>query len=114
MTDEAMSPLRRRMIEDMTIRKLAPKTQQGCIRTIKDSLCSTASFEGVRPLSCIWRRTVLVLALPRIRDIGGEFTKLFLGFGVGHVRGAACICRPDPANRSSVRTWDSVAHRSKR
>jgi hypothetical protein len=29
MTDEAMSPLRRRMIEDMAIRKLAPKTQQG-------------------------------------------------------------------------------------
>jgi hypothetical protein len=28
MTDEVMSPLRRRMIEDMTIRKLAPKTQQ--------------------------------------------------------------------------------------
>jgi hypothetical protein len=27
MTEEAMSPLRRRMIEDMTIRKLAPKTQ---------------------------------------------------------------------------------------
>jgi len=25
MTDEAMSPLRRRMIEDMTIRKLAPR-----------------------------------------------------------------------------------------
>ena len=36
MTDQAMSPLRRRMIEDMTIRKLAPKTQQGYIRTIKD------------------------------------------------------------------------------
>jgi hypothetical protein len=29
MTDEAISPLRRRMIEDMTIRKLAPKTRQG-------------------------------------------------------------------------------------
>ena len=27
MTDEAMSPLRRRMIEDMTIRKFASKTQ---------------------------------------------------------------------------------------
>ncbi len=26
MTDEAMSPLRRRMIEDMTIRKLASRT----------------------------------------------------------------------------------------
>jgi hypothetical protein len=32
MTNEAMSPLRRRMIEDMTIRKFAPKTQHdyGC------------------------------------------------------------------------------------
>jgi len=27
MTDEAMSPLRRHMIEDMTIRKFASKTQ---------------------------------------------------------------------------------------
>jgi hypothetical protein len=27
MTDEAMSPLRRRMIEDMTIRKLVPRTR---------------------------------------------------------------------------------------
>jgi len=37
MTDEAMSPLRRRMIEDMTIRKLSPKTRQGYIRTAKGS-----------------------------------------------------------------------------
>jgi hypothetical protein len=36
MTDEVISPLRRRMIEDMTIRKLTPKTQQGYIRTIKN------------------------------------------------------------------------------
>jgi integrase len=54
MTDEAMSPLRRRMIEDMTIRKLAPKTQQGYIRTVKDFAAflgrspDTASFEDVR------------------------------------------------------------------
>src|SRR5262245_3506353 len=45
MTDEAMSPLRRRMIEDMTIRKLAPKTQQGYIRTIK----TFAAFLGRSP-----------------------------------------------------------------
>src|SRR5262245_40041750 len=45
MTDEAMSPLRRRMIEDMTIRKLAPKTQEGYIRTIK----SFAAFLGRSP-----------------------------------------------------------------
>jgi site-specific recombinase XerD len=54
MTDEAMSPLRRRMIEDMAIRKLAPKTQQGYIRTIKDFAAflgrspDTASAEDVR------------------------------------------------------------------
>jgi site-specific recombinase XerD len=54
MTDEAMSPLRRRMIEDMTIRKLAPKTQEGYIRTIKNFAAflgrspDRASFEDVR------------------------------------------------------------------
>ena len=54
MTDEAMSPLRRRMIEDMTIRKLAPKTQQGYVRIIRNFAAflgrppNTASFEDVR------------------------------------------------------------------
>jgi integrase/recombinase XerD len=54
MTDEAVSPLRRRMIEDMTIRKLAPKTQQGYIRAVKDFAAflgrspDTASVEDVR------------------------------------------------------------------
>jgi integrase/recombinase XerD len=54
MTDEAMSPLRRRMIEDMTIRRLAPKTQQGYVRTIQNFAVflgrspDTASFEDVR------------------------------------------------------------------
>ena len=54
MTDEAMSPLRRRMIEDMTIRKFAPKTQQDYIRRVKNFAAflgrspDTASFEDVR------------------------------------------------------------------
>src|SRR5205085_12399628 len=54
MTDAAISPLRRRMIEDMTIRNLAAKTQQGYIRTIKNLAVflgrspDTASFEDVR------------------------------------------------------------------
>jgi site-specific recombinase XerD len=54
MTDEAISPLRRRMIEDMTIRKLAPKTQEGYIRTVKNFAAfvgrspETASLEDVR------------------------------------------------------------------
>jgi site-specific recombinase XerD len=54
MTDEAISPLRRRMIEDMTIRKLAPRTQQGYIRTIRNFAVflgrspDTASAEDIR------------------------------------------------------------------
>jgi len=54
MTEQAISPLRRRMIEDMTIRNLSPKTQQGYIRAIKNLAAflgqspDTASFEDVR------------------------------------------------------------------
>src|ERR1700719_4087846 len=36
MTDEAMSPLRRRMIEDMTVRKFVEKTQKDYIRHVKE------------------------------------------------------------------------------
>src|SRR5215471_9979279 len=35
MTEKAISPLRRRLIEDMTIRRLDPKTQQQYIRHVK-------------------------------------------------------------------------------
>jgi site-specific recombinase XerD len=54
MTDQAISPLRRRMIEDMTIRNLSPKTQQGYIRIVKGFAAflgrspDTASAEDVR------------------------------------------------------------------
>src|ERR1700732_3518443 len=54
MTDEALSPLRRRMIEDMTIRRLAPKTQKDYIQIIKNLAVflgrspDTASFEDIR------------------------------------------------------------------
>src|SRR5215468_7289987 len=55
MTDEAMSPLRRRMIEDMTIRKLAPEDAGRLyFRTIKTLAAflgrspATASLEEVR------------------------------------------------------------------
>ena len=36
MTDECISPLRRRMIEDMTVRNFVPKTQSDYIRRIKN------------------------------------------------------------------------------
>jgi integrase/recombinase XerD len=54
MTDEAVSPLRRRMIEDMTIRKFAPKTQHDYVQRVKNFAVflgrspDTASFEDVR------------------------------------------------------------------
>jgi integrase/recombinase XerD len=35
MTEKAISPLRRRLIEDMTIRRLSPKTQYQYIRHVK-------------------------------------------------------------------------------
>jgi integrase/recombinase XerD len=54
MTDQAISPLRRRMIEDMTIRKFAPKTQHDYLQRVKNFAAylgrspDTASSEDVR------------------------------------------------------------------
>ena len=54
MTDQAMSPLRRRMIEDMTIRKFAAKTQHDYLQRVKNFAAylgrspDTASSEDVR------------------------------------------------------------------
>jgi site-specific recombinase XerD len=54
MTDKAISPLRRRMIEDMTIRNFAAKTQHDYIRAVKNFAVflghspDKASFEDIR------------------------------------------------------------------
>ena len=45
MTDTAISPLRRRMIEDMTIRGFAAQTQSGYLRSVRDF----AAFLGGPP-----------------------------------------------------------------
>jgi site-specific recombinase XerD len=45
MTDKAISPLRRRMIEDMAIRKFGQKTQHDYVRSVKDF----AKFLGRSP-----------------------------------------------------------------
>jgi hypothetical protein len=45
MTDVPISPLRRRMIEDMTVRKLAARTQEGYIRAVK----GFSAFLGTSP-----------------------------------------------------------------
>src|ERR1017187_122142 len=54
MTNEAMSPLRRRMIEDMTIRNFGPKTQHDYVRSVRNLTVflgrspDTASNEDMR------------------------------------------------------------------
>ena len=45
MSNAPVSPLRRRMIEDMTIRKMAPRTQEGYIRAVKNF----SAFLGASP-----------------------------------------------------------------
>ena len=54
MTKECISPLRRRMIEDMTVRRLASETQRNYIRAVKTFACylgrspETATAEDLR------------------------------------------------------------------
>ena len=54
MSEKAISPLRRRMIEDMTIRKFAPKTRHDYVQRVKNFAAflgrspDTATFEDVR------------------------------------------------------------------
>jgi integrase/recombinase XerD len=45
MTDAPISPLRRRMIDDMTVRKFATRTQEGYIRAVKNF----SAFLGASP-----------------------------------------------------------------
>src|SRR6476619_5334409 len=49
MTDKAISPLRQRMIEDMTIRRLSPKTQHDYVQRVKPK---SFGFELPTGLSC--------------------------------------------------------------
>lgn len=55
-----LSPLRRRMIEDMTIRNLSPATQRSYVHAVaKFSRYSTARWTGsawrtFAPSRCIW------------------------------------------------------------
>ncbi len=62
MTERVISELRRRMIEDMTIRKLAPKTQHDYVQRVKEFAVFLGRFPDIRTLrtcvafSCIWYR----------------------------------------------------------
>ena len=59
MAEEAINPLRRRMIEDMTIRNFDQRTQQTYLRSVRsccrycDRRPAELTFEDVRRISCI-------------------------------------------------------------
>ena len=62
MTDKPISPLRQRMIEDMTARHFAEKIQNDYIRYVKNFAASSAA-RPIPPLprifvcfNCTWRR----------------------------------------------------------
>ena len=52
MTDECISPLRRRMIEDMTVRNFVPKTQSDYIRRVKNFAVSWPHARSREPGRC--------------------------------------------------------------
>jgi integrase len=69
MTGEAISPLRRRMIEDMTIRHLSPKTQHGYVQRVKkftaflDRSPTLRASRMSAATSCTWPRAALACRL---------------------------------------------------
>ena len=78
MTDECISPLRRRMIEDMTVRNFVAKTQTDYIRRVKNF----AVFLGARPI-----------LRPR-EDVRGYLAHLASsGMGAGTVNGTGSALR---------------------
>src|SRR5712671_6003943 len=93
MTDEAMSPLRRRMIEDMTIRKLAAKTQRDYVQRIKNFAAflgrsRTADGLALRPpfSPCPWRWTLTMVASTMAYSMSGVSEQALYGaFEVKHM-----------------------------
>ena len=63
MTDKAISPLRRRLIEDMAIRRLSPKAQYQYTRHVKRFADFVGGLSTKPPqrmsiaISCGWRRS---------------------------------------------------------
>ena len=115
MTDEAMSPLRRRTIEDMTIRKFTAKTQHDYVQRIKNFAAflgrspDTASFEDVRSY-----QLHLAASGAGVPNLSQSVSTLRFFFRVTPAR--ADICEPHPhrrlANRSCRRGAECVQGKS--
>ena len=83
MTNKVISPLRQRMIDDMTMRRMSAKTQQGYIRAVKrfadffDRSPDKATAEDIRRFHVHLART-----MGRIPTMNATMTALKFFFGV--------------------------------
>jgi hypothetical protein len=114
MTEAPLSPLRRRMIEDITIRKFAPRTQEGYIHAVKSFSAflraspDTASAEDLRRY-----RLHLVASGTGVPTINHTLTALRFPGDAAQARRrarhavragtAAAADRPEPGGVSSTR-----------
>lgn len=83
MTNKVISPLRQRMVDDMTMRRMSPKTQQGYVRAVK----RFADFFGRSPdkataedIRCF--HVHLAKTMARIPTMNATMTALKFFFGV--------------------------------
>jgi integrase/recombinase XerD len=108
MTDQTMSPLRRRMIEDMTIRKFASKTQHDYLQRVKNFAAylgrspDTASSEDVRRYQL--HLTASGVGVPTINQ---TISTLRFFFKVSLGRPTLWNARHSSVNRASCR-WCSA------
>jgi integrase/recombinase XerD len=107
MTEQAISPLRRRMIEDMTIRKFAQKTQHDYVQRVKDFASylkrspDTAKPEDVRGFQL--HLTSSGAGTPKINATVAALRFFFrVTLGRPDLRRTR---RPRPATRSPPLTW---------
>jgi len=111
MTDQAMSPLRRRMIEDMTIRKFAPKTQHDYLQRVKNFTihlgCSpdTARSEDVRRYQL--HLTASGVGVPTVNQTVSTLRLFFKSHSGGPI---SLSGQHSSGNRASCR-WCSVQRR---
>src|SRR5580700_6605625 len=93
MTDEAMSPLRRRMIEDMTVRKFVEKTQKDYIRHVKDLTAFLGRSPGTAPAEDL-RGYQLHLTDTGVRAAGVKSAVSALRFYSSVAVGRAAVTNP--------------------
>src|SRR5258708_36965667 len=107
MTDTAVSPLRQRMIEDMTIRKLAPKTQASYIRAVRNFTAflgrspDQASAEDLRRYHL--QLASSGMAVPTPKPTGTALRGFFAAPHVRHgIHAAPLSCLQPPDRRGVV------------